>query len=82
MVTEWHAKADDLSAELNTSQTEMRNYSSEIFRMKAEWEEVVEQLEVVKRENKNLTDEIKDLLDQVIIKISNSKLGNVIWIKY
>ena len=40
MITEWRVKADDLSAELNTSQTEMRNYSSEIFRMKAEWEDV------------------------------------------
>ena len=33
--------------------------------MKAAWDETVEQLDVVKRENKNLADEIKDLLDQL-----------------
>ena len=33
--------------------------------MKAAWDETTEQLDVVKRENKNLADEIKDLLDQL-----------------
>ena len=33
--------------------------------MKAAWDETMEQLDVVKRENKNLADEIKDLLDQL-----------------
>merc|ERR1712170_209987 len=35
------------------------------FRLKAAWDETSEQLDVVKRENKNLADEIKDLLDQL-----------------
>merc|ERR1711978_694088 len=43
----------------------MGNYNSELFRLKAAWDETVEQLDVVKRENKNLADEIKDLLDQL-----------------
>merc|ERR1712001_58590 len=47
------------------SQKECRNYNSELFRLKAAHDEVVEQLDVVKRENKNLADEIKDLLDQL-----------------
>merc|ERR1719167_1653131 len=34
-------------------------------RMKAATDEAVEQLDIVKRENKNLADEIKDLLDQL-----------------
>merc|ERR1711979_40129 len=38
---------------------------SELFRLKAAQDEAVEQLDVVKRENKNLADEIKDLLDQL-----------------
>merc|ERR1712212_345212 len=42
-----------------------RNYNSEVFRLKAAYEETVEQLDVVRRENKNLADEIKDLLDQM-----------------
>merc|ERR1712121_370933 len=45
--------------------SEARNYSSEVYRLKAAHDEVVEQLDVVKRENKNLADEIKDLLDQL-----------------
>merc|ERR1712025_1121059 len=62
---EWKAKADDLTSELEASRTECRNYSSEVFRLKAAHEETGEQLDVVKRENKNLADEIKDLLDQL-----------------
>merc|ERR1712115_567514 len=45
--------------------SESRNYSSEVYRVKAAWDETVEQLDVVKRENKNLADEVRDLLDQL-----------------
>merc|ERR1712045_447848 len=62
---EWQSKAADLAAEIGASQDEGRNYSSELFRLKAAQQESVEQLDVVKRENKNLADEIKDLLDQL-----------------
>merc|ERR1712001_209280 len=62
---EWQSKAADLSAEIGASEDEGRNYSSELFRLKAAQQESVEQLDVVKRENKNLADEIKDLLDQL-----------------
>merc|ERR1712241_626857 len=65
VVGEWKAKVDDLSNEIEASQKECRNYNSELFRLKAAWDETVEQLDVVKRENKNLADEIKDLLDQL-----------------
>merc|ERR1712126_42839 len=62
---EWKAKADDMMAELEACRSESRNYSSEVYRVKAAYEESVEQLDVVRRENKNLADEIKDLLDQL-----------------
>merc|ERR1712183_924252 len=65
VVGEWKAKADDLKAELEASQSECRNYSSELFRLKTAYDETNEQLDVVRRENKNLADEIKDLLDQL-----------------
>ena len=68
MINEWQLKVDDLSTELETSQNEMRNYNSETFRLKACLEETTEQLEVMKRENKNLADEIKDLIEQVVLK--------------
>ena len=62
---EWQAKAADIAAEVEASQNEGRNYSSELFRLKAGQDEALEQLDIVKRENKNLADEIKDLLDQL-----------------
>jgi len=62
---EWKHKADDIMAELEGSKSECRNYSSEVHRIKAAYEETNEQLDVVRRENKNLADEIKDLLDQL-----------------
>merc|ERR1719186_1606088 len=62
---EWQSKAADVAAEVAASQDEGRNYSSELFRLRAAQEEAIEQLDIVKRENKNLADGIKDLLDQL-----------------
>merc|ERR1719462_964139 len=62
---EWQSKAADVSAEVAASQDEGRNYTSELFRLMAAQDEGLEQLDIVKRENKNLADEIKDLLDQL-----------------
>merc|ERR1719297_689286 len=62
---EWQSKANDIVMEIEASQNEGRNFSSELFRLKAAHDEVTEQLDIVKRENKNLADEIKDLLDQL-----------------
>merc|ERR1712083_216946 len=62
---EWQSKASDVAAEVAASQDEGRNYSSELFRLKAANEEAIEQLDIVKKKNKNLADEIKDLLDQL-----------------
>merc|ERR1712055_1273463 len=49
---EWQAKAGDVAAEVEASQNEGRNYSSENFRLKAAQDEASEMLDVVKRENK------------------------------
>merc|ERR1712241_845061 len=65
VIGEWKAKSDDLDAEVEASHKEQRNYSSELFRLKSAWDETAQQLDIVKRENKNLADEIKDLLDQL-----------------
>merc|ERR1712193_455156 len=65
VIGEWKAKADDVSAEVEASQKECRNYNSERFRLKSALDESNEQLDIVRRENKNLADEIKDLLDQL-----------------
>ena len=63
VVGEWKTKVDDLGAEIEAGQKECRNYNFELFRLKAAWDKTTAQLDIVKRENKNLTDEIKDLLD-------------------
>ena len=59
VVAEWKMKVEDLTAELDASQKECRNYSTELFRVKAAYEESQEQLDSIRRENKNLADEIK-----------------------
>ena len=44
---------------------ETRNASSDLFRVKAAYEESVLQLDEVRRENKCLSNEIKDIMDQI-----------------
>merc|ERR1711970_478136 len=51
--------------DLDVAQKECRNASSELFRVKAAYEESLAQLDEVRRENKILSNEIKDLLDQL-----------------
>merc|ERR1712018_535094 len=42
-----------------------RNASSELFRVKSAYEESVLQLDEVRKENKVLSNEIKDIMDQI-----------------
>merc|ERR1711931_415559 len=49
------AKVDRLSFDLDVSQKETRNASSELFKIKSAYEETVLQLEEVRRENKTLS---------------------------
>merc|ERR1711970_1170798 len=65
IISEWKIKVDDLALEYDNSQKEVRNYSTELFRIKACYEENLASFDSVKRENKNLGDEVKDLLDQI-----------------
>merc|ERR1712041_9799 len=59
------AKVDRLSFDLDVTQKETRNASSELFKVKSAYEETVLQLEEVRRENKTLSNEIKDIMDQI-----------------
>ena len=65
IVAEWKHKVEALSLELDTSQKETRNISSELFRVKNAYQEAVLVLDEVRKENKNLSVEIKDLMDQI-----------------
>merc|ERR1712115_400776 len=59
VIGEWKAKVDRLAFDLDVSQKETRNASSELFKVKSAYEETVLQLEEVRRENKTLSNEIK-----------------------
>merc|ERR1712073_147278 len=65
IVGERKGKVDSIGMDLDSAQKETRNASSEPFRVKSAYEEAVLQLDEVRRENKNLSNEIKDILDQI-----------------
>merc|ERR1719450_257921 len=65
VVNEWRLKAEDLQNEITASQAECRNYSSEYFRIKAANEEMLEHLDTVRRENKNLA-QVRQEIDRRI----------------
>merc|ERR1712027_206046 len=65
IVNEWKKKVDSMSMDLDVSQRDCRNASSELFRVKSAYEESVLQLDEVRKENKVLSNEIKDIMDQI-----------------
>merc|ERR1712141_545940 len=65
LVSEWKLKVDGLGMDLDNAQRECRNASSELFRVKSAYEESVLQLDEVRKENKVLSNEIKDIMDQI-----------------
>merc|ERR1719259_651446 len=62
---EWKGKVDGLSKDLDNSQKETRIASAELFRVKSAYDESILQLDEVRRENKTLSNEIKDIMDQI-----------------
>merc|ERR1711884_40873 len=57
IVGEWKHKVDSLSMDLDIAQKDCRNSSSDLFRIKAAYEEAVLQLDEVRKENKILSNE-------------------------
>ena len=51
--------------DLDNAQKECRIASSELFRVKSAYEESILQLDEVRKENKALSGEIKDIMDQI-----------------
>merc|ERR1711962_1561182 len=64
IVAEWKKKVDSLTMDLDVSQRDCRNASSELFRVKNAYEECVAQLDEVRRENKSLSNDIKDQISE------------------
>uniref|UniRef100_A0A914UJZ5 Myosin heavy chain n=1 Tax=Plectus sambesii TaxID=2011161 RepID=A0A914UJZ5_9BILA len=65
VIDEWKRKCDALVQELDASQRETRNASTEAFKLRNIVDEANEQVESVRRENKILAQELKDLTDQL-----------------
>lgn len=65
IVDNWKKKTDDLAAELDASQRDNRNLSTECFKLKNSQDELMESMEALKRENKMLSQEMKDVTDQL-----------------
>merc|ERR1711922_98685 len=74
IVAEWKRKVDGLSMDLDVAQKECRNASSDLFRVKSAYEESGAQLDEVRRENKVLSNEIKDIMDQIRKRLEAEKL--------
>merc|ERR1719494_449769 len=60
IVGEWKHKVDGLGMDLDVAQKETRNISSELFRVKNAYDEAILQLEEVRRENKDIMDQISE----------------------
>uniref|UniRef100_A0A674A1A6 Myosin heavy chain, fast skeletal muscle-like n=1 Tax=Salmo trutta TaxID=8032 RepID=A0A674A1A6_SALTR len=65
VLAEWKQKYEEGQAELEGAQKEARSMSTELFKMKNSYEEALDHLETLKRENKNLQQEIADLTEQI-----------------
>ncbi|XP_026857951.2 myosin-16-like [Electrophorus electricus] len=65
MIAEWSQKCEELQLELENSQKECRSYMTEVYKLKTAYEESLDHLETVKKDNKTLSDEIRDLMDQL-----------------
>lgn len=54
LLSDWKLRFEENQADLEASQKESRNLSTELFKLKNSYEEALDHLETVKRENKNL----------------------------
>lgn len=64
-VADWKRKTDDLSNELDGAQHDSRTSAAELFKEHGTNDTLIMEMEGIKRENKNITDEIADLQQQL-----------------
>ncbi|KAH1183318.1 hypothetical protein KIL84_004810 [Mauremys mutica] len=65
VLAEWKAKYEESQSELEASLKESWSLSTELFKMKNAYGETLDQLETIKRENKNLQLEIADFTKEI-----------------
>lgn len=71
VLAEWKQKYEESQAELEGAQKEARSLSTELFKMKNSYEEALDHLETLKRENKNLQ---RKTINPVLTKHSVNKI--------
>jgi len=54
VLSEWKQKYEECQTDLESSQKEARSLSTDLFKLKNSFEEALDHLETLKRENKNL----------------------------
>merc|ERR1711931_112181 len=64
-IDEWKNRVTDLQQELDGSQSDLRTNVAEGYRLRNHLDESGEAIDALRRENKNLSDEIHDLTDQL-----------------
>ncbi|KAG7239436.1 hypothetical protein INR49_028907 [Caranx melampygus] len=65
LAAEWSQKNEELQLELDNSQKESRSYMTELYKLRTAYEESQDQIEIVRKDNKTLSEEIKELVDQL-----------------
>ncbi len=65
LLAEWKQKFDSITAELEVTQRESRQYTTEIFKLKTINEESNATVEAMRRENVNMADRIKELMNKI-----------------
>lgn len=55
MIAEWSQKCEELQLELEDSQKECRSHMTEVYKLKTAYEESLDHLETVKKDNKTLS---------------------------
>ena len=66
-IGEWQSKVRDLQVELENAQKESRTCSAELYRTRAQWEDSVNMVESIKRENKNLSGELYTIFEMLLV---------------
>ena len=64
-LAEWQQKFAESQTEVEAAQRDARSYSADVFRLKAQLEESHDQIEGLRRENKNLGGKKKKILEKI-----------------
>uniref|UniRef100_A0A0K0CTS5 Myosin head n=1 Tax=Angiostrongylus cantonensis TaxID=6313 RepID=A0A0K0CTS5_ANGCA len=65
IVDDWKRKVDDIQKEIDATNRDSRNTNTEVFKLRSALDSLTEHIEVLRRENKNYVQEIRDLNEQI-----------------